>query len=55
MVFEKKTGDKVKSGDILAYVHGNDLDKVNQAVETVLGAYSFGNKKIEIKNVIKVI
>ncbi len=54
-VFEKKTGDKVKVGDILAYVHGNDLDKVNQAIETVLGAYSFGNKKAEVKSVIKVV
>ena len=54
-VFEKKTGDKVKVGDILAYVHGNDLDKVNQAIETVLGAYSFGNKKVEVKSVIKVV
>lgn len=54
-VFEKKTGDKVKVGDILAYVHGNDLDKVNQAIEAVLGAYSFGNKKAEVRSVIKVV
>jgi len=54
-IFEKKTGDKVKVGDVLAYVHGNDLEKVNQAIETVLGAYTIGNKKIEVKNVIKVI
>lgn len=55
IVFEKKIGDRVKKGDILAYVHGNNPEKVNEAVEQVLNAYKFGNTKTEKKNVYKVI
>lgn len=55
IVFEKKIGDRVKVGDILAYVHGNSPEHVNNAVEQVLNAYRFGNVKTEKKNIIKVI
>ena len=55
IVFEKKIGDKAKVGDVLAYVHGNNPEKVNKAVDITLSAYEFGTKKIEKKNIYKVI
>lgn len=33
LVFSKKVGDVVKKGDILATIHGNDEEKVKQAIE----------------------
>ena len=37
---EKKTGDQIKDGDILAYVHANDEEKGKQAAEDLKQAYN---------------
>ena len=42
VVICKKIGDKVKAGDVLAYVHANNEAKGQKAVETVISAYGFG-------------
>lgn len=39
IVLTKKRGDKVETGDIIAYVHANDLEKGSKAVEGVLANY----------------
>ena len=48
-----KTGDKVKKGDILATVYGNDKKKVQQAVREVLDAYTITDEKTEPEKLIK--
>ena len=39
-VLEKKVGDYVKEGDVLAYMHTNDLEKAKAAKERFLNAYT---------------
>ena len=39
IVLNKKREDVVKNGDILAYVHANDLEKGQKAVEKILANY----------------
>ncbi|MGL5575743.1 MAG: pyrimidine-nucleoside phosphorylase [Sarcina sp.] len=39
IVLNKKRGDVVKVGDVLAYVHANDLEKGKKAVEKILANY----------------
>ena len=51
ITFEKKIGDEVKKGEVLAYVHGNSPEKVDKCVEEIRKAYKFGNKKIKKKNI----
>lgn len=36
IVLDKKRGEYVKKGETLAYIHGNDIDKVNNAKEDYL-------------------
>ncbi|WP_304942427.1 pyrimidine-nucleoside phosphorylase [Vallitalea guaymasensis] len=45
IVIEKKVGDKVSEGDILAYIHGNDQQKIKLAKEKALTAYEFSDGK----------
>lgn len=46
LVLHKKVGDYVKKGDSLATIHANDADKLTQAKERFLSAYSFNDKPI---------
>ena len=39
LVFEKKVGDNVNIGDILAYIHGNNEEKTKEAVEELKKIY----------------
>lgn len=55
LMFEKKIGDEVKKGDILAYVHANSPEKATDCVEKIKEAYKIGNKKISKKNIIEII
>lgn len=55
LIFNKKTGDKVKKGEILAYVHANSPEKAEKCVENIKNAYKIGNKKIVKKNIIEII
>ena len=47
IVLNKKRGDSVKKGDILAYVHANDYNKAQKAVRDVCGSYVIGDVKPE--------
>lgn len=53
IVLEKKVGDYVKKGDVLAYLHSNDDTKEEQAYARLKGAYSFSKEKVEKQPLIK--
>ena len=55
IIFNKKIGDMVKKGDVLAYIHANSSEKVEPCVESILDAYKIGNKKITKKNVLEIL
>ena len=47
LVLEKKVGDAVKEGDVLAYIHGNDAGKLEQAGKRFLDAYEISQNPIQ--------
>ncbi len=49
---EKKIGDQIKDGDILAYVHANDEEKGKQAVEDLKQAYNIVQKPVQMEKYI---
>lgn len=49
-IFEKKIGDEVKVGEILAYVHANDEQKAIAAVKNLPDAYKYSIKAIDVKS-----
>lgn len=53
IVLNKKVGDRVEEGDILAYIHANDNDKLKACKERLLPAYQIGKEPIEKNPVIK--
>ena len=46
IVFEKKIGEKVKSGDILAYIHTDDDTKVMGATQNLVEAFELSSKTV---------
>ena len=48
IVFNKKIGDAVQVGEILAYIHTNDEEKVKGAVENLKDAFVISKKKVEL-------
>lgn len=52
MWIEKKVGDRVKKGDILAYIHANDTEKGNTAVKDLKQAYKIIKNPIQMENYI---
>ena len=56
IVLEKKVGDKVAIGDVLAYIHANEEKKAKEAVEQLKEIYAIGEKEIGAKKaIIKII
>ena len=53
VVLNKKRGDKVKNGDVLATIHANDIKKLKQAKERLLNAYHIKKEEILKENIIK--
>lgn len=53
LVLHKKVGDYVKKGESLATIHANDSNKLAQAKERFLKAYSFSDKAVERSKFIK--
>ncbi|MCT4597640.1 MAG: pyrimidine-nucleoside phosphorylase [Vallitalea sp.] len=43
VIIEKKVSDKVSEGDIIAYIHGNDENKIKVAKERILLAYDYSD------------
>ena len=50
IVLNKKVGDSVSAGEILAYIHTDDESKVSGAVENLKDAFKLTNKKIVKKS-----
>lgn len=54
-MLQKKVGDYVKKGDILAVIHANNEDKAEEAACRLLKAYSITDTKPEKLPFIKAI
>lgn len=52
IVLTKKVGDYVNEGDILAYMHLNKEEKLQQAKERFIAAYKFVDEKVEPKKLV---
>lgn len=53
IVLTKKVSDWVDKGEVLAYIHANDSEKLQQAKERLLKAYTFSEKQPEKTVMIK--
>lgn len=46
IVFEKKVGDQVKVGEIVAYIHSNNEDKALRATQSLTDGYRISDVPI---------
>lgn len=53
IVLSKKTGDYVTSGEMLCKIYGNDIKKVEKALEEVINSVKIGRKKPQKAPLIK--
>lgn len=53
IVLTKKVGEYVEQGDFIAYIHGNDHEKIRAAKKRLLNAYTFSMQKPEKTKLIK--
>ena len=53
LVLNKKRGDYIKVGETIATIHANDTQKLQQAKERLLKAYSLSNEFVDKEEVIK--
>ena len=53
IMLEKKCGEKVENGDVLARLYGRDRERLEEASQEVLGAYGFSSEEPEEKALIK--
>ena len=53
VVLEKKVGDPVKKGDVIATLYGNSDDKINDAKACLEVAYSYGKTPVHVEQIIK--
>ena len=53
IVLNKKRGDNVKAGDVLATIHANDRDKLEQAKNRLMEAYTIAEEKVKKVPLIK--
>jgi len=53
IVLVKKVGDRVEESEVLAYIHGNDGEKVAEAKERLLRAYTVSPECVEAPLMIK--
>ena len=52
IVLNKKISDKVKKGEILAFIYANDEEKGNQAVEDLLEVYEISKEAVKKEEII---
>ena len=48
IVLQKKRGDKVNEGDIIAYIHADDEEKGNKAIDGILANYEISDSVKDI-------
>ena len=49
IVLNKKIGDEVKSGEVLAYIHTDDDSKVMGATQNLIEAFALSSKPVQVK------
>jgi len=52
IILNKKIADKIKKGDILAYVHANDEQKGKEVVEQLKNAYKITELEVQKEKII---
>ncbi len=52
IILNKKSSDKVKKGDILAFIYSNDEEKGNQAVEDLQEVYEISKEPVKKEDII---
>lgn len=56
IILDKKIGDTVNEGEILAYIHTNKEETIEKAKEDILKAYEISeNKPEEYKHILGII
>lgn len=50
LVIEKKIGDQVQVGEVIAYVHTNDAAKAEGAVKNLADAFEYSKKPVVVKS-----
>ena len=55
VVLNKKCGDKVQKGDVLATIHANDKEKLEQAMKRLLNAYKIEQREMTPEELIKTV
>lgn len=53
LVLNKKRGDKVQKGDVLATIHANDKEKFAEAEDRLCRAYTIVDREVEKESIIK--
>ena len=48
LVIEKKIGDQVQVGEVIAYLHTNDETKAQGAVKNLADAFEYSEKPIKV-------
>ena len=49
IILEKKVSDKVQSGEIIGYIHANDIEKMKNAKEKLEDIIKIGEENIQAK------
>ena len=55
IIFDKKMGDKVEKGEVLAYVHAAQAEKAEACINEIKEAYKISSKRVSKKNIIEII
>ena len=50
LIIEKKIGDEVKSGEVIAYVHMNDENKVEGTIKNLVDAFEYSDRPFKAKS-----
>lgn len=50
LVIQKKIGDQVQVGEVIAYVHTNDENKAQGAVNNLADAFEYSQKPVKTKS-----
>lgn len=53
VIINKKVGDYVSKGDVIATIYSNSPDKTKEAAKRLLGAYTFGDEEPKKQKLIK--
>lgn len=55
ILLEKKIGNYVNKGDIIAVIHGNDMEKIEEVEKIIKKSYSYSKNKVEKTTLLKCI